>query len=371
MSHFYLGVLWCSYTYIKRQSSIRSLLGHMVTYIWSGIESHAGSLATIGAYVQGTVKRLQQACKLQEIHIPAHAMQVCKSFHFVSFPFLFFKFPFHLLFIGALEWSMPSLLLERRACIVLDFYPVLTHHHENTQACILSGAGWLLYIRTVNFVCKISCCRGCEGANCSLQRLTDLNVFLHMHQIRVSSTSCVDRSSHYHPFPLVFNATMDGFVCIRLVRGLSGGTGDVTVQMLEAAEGGLLEARRSAVAAAERSERLEAERDAALRQVAALQAALAGKSAASCRYTCQHCMCSGPSPNTMASCTCLWVSRQLSVHMPALHVARSLTLNNLVPIMSCLSAASFRNTASNHVSCPNSLVPIMTCCTCLWVSRQL
>ncbi len=74
----------------------------MVTYIWSGIESHAGSLATIGAYVQGTVKRLQQACKLQESHIPAHAMQVCKSFHFVSFPFLFFKFPFHLLFIGAL-----------------------------------------------------------------------------------------------------------------------------------------------------------------------------------------------------------------------------------------------------------------------------
>ena len=48
--------------------------------------------------------------------------------------------------------------------------------------------------------------------------------------------------------------------------------------MLEAAEGGLVEARRTAVATAERAERLEAERDSALRQVAALQAALAGES---------------------------------------------------------------------------------------------
>ncbi len=48
--------------------------------------------------------------------------------------------------------------------------------------------------------------------------------------------------------------------------------------MLEAAEGSLVEARRAAVATAERGDRLSAERDAAMRQVAALQAALAGES---------------------------------------------------------------------------------------------
>ncbi|EIE18393.1 hypothetical protein COCSUDRAFT_68323 [Coccomyxa subellipsoidea C-169] len=48
------------------------------------------------------------------------------------------------------------------------------------------------------------------------------------------------------------------------------------LQMLEAAEGSLVEARRAAVATAERGDRLSAERDAAMRQVAALQAALAG-----------------------------------------------------------------------------------------------
>lgn len=57
-------------------------------------------------------------------------------------------------------------------------------------------------------------------------------------------------------------------------------------QMLEAAEGGLVEARRAAVATAERGDRLEAERDSALRQVEALQAALAGESASP--HLCTH-----------------------------------------------------------------------------------
>ncbi len=49
-------------------------------------------------------------------------------------------------------------------------------------------------------------------------------------------------------------------------------------QMLEAAKKSLVEARLSAVATAERGDRLSAERDAAICQVAALQAALAGES---------------------------------------------------------------------------------------------
>ena len=52
----------------------------------------------------------------------------------------------------------------------------------------------------------------------------------------------------------------------------------MATQMLEAAERSLVEARRAAVATAERGDRLSAERDAAMRQVAALQAALAGES---------------------------------------------------------------------------------------------
>lgn len=51
------------------------------------------------------------------------------------------------------------------------------------------------------------------------------------------------------------------------------------MQMLEAAEAALADARGAAAAAAERAERLEAERDAAVQQVATLQAALAGECA--------------------------------------------------------------------------------------------
>lgn len=76
------------------------------------------------------------------------------------------------------------------------------------------------------------------------------------------------------------SATLVWFVRASTRRHFQTHAENIMLQMLEAAEGGLLEARRAAVAAAERAERLEAERDAALRQVAALQAALAGESAA-------------------------------------------------------------------------------------------